>query len=655
MKRWITIILSCLVTSGAFAQTPDTSRILQWIDSAGLLRDKKPEKALHNLYQALQNSVSGSYARGVALASAKLGRWFFGNNMDSSVFYARKALALFDRSVPDLENKADMHLLLAEAFDEQGLTDSSAYYYYLLGDEIESGNIRKAGFKVDVYTKLAIFWLNLNITGSKTGKINETIREYVQRAKQAAQQMEDPGLGITSTYFTEGIYYHSLAQYDSARYFYFKFLTERDKLQKINTLRRISTLNNIAETYLFENRPDEAMTYINQVKELGADPAKKEYLSFFMAFTGLMEGKALYQQGKYHDALRVLNESLAKLKTTGDHLRIEVVEAYKTRAAAEEALGLYPEALASQHVYISLRDSLQKKEKLDIVARQEVLTRIAEKDRELVQQRLTIAVVENKVRNKNVVIAGTLVLLVFSAMVFTMWRRRNLHKQKLQQQNIENLHQKIKIERLNATIAGEEKERSRIARELHDGVGGLITAAKMSFELAKKDPAAVESELPRGIRLLGEAADELRQAARNLMPEILLQEGLVKAVEVFCDRVSGKSDVQFRFEAIGEKRISDSNFELTVYRIIQELIHNIVKHSRAKHAVVQISFHEDGGMNITVEDDGIGINKTSVTQTAGGMGLKNIENRIRETGGRLDIQSHEGEGTSIFIEYEHQS
>ncbi len=328
------------------------------------------------------------------------------------------------------------------------------------------------------------------------------------------------------------------------------------------------------------------------------------------------------------------------------------MEAYKNLANSYEAIGNYPQALANKNIYLSLNDSLSRKEKLDMISRQEIRYRIAQKDKELLEQQLTIARVNNKVRNKNVVIGSAVALLLFLALLLIMWRRRNIHKQKLQQQSIENLQQKIKIERLNATIAGEEKERTRIARELHDGIGGLLTGAKMQFELVKNNPQKEnQADFLQGLKLLEEAGTELRQAARNLMPEILLQEGLVKAVQVFCQRISEKSNAQIDFQTFGSKKISDPNFELSVYRIIQELVHNIVKHSRASNALVQIAFQDDGGLHITVEDDGVGINKTTLTHQAG-MGLKNIRERIKETGGKLDIQSVEGKGTSVYIEYE---
>ena len=601
--------------------------------------------------EALKKSIASGFTKGMSLAYARLGRWYFGNNIDTSVGFAQKALALLaTESLP--ETRADMHLLLAEAYDEQGRTDSSAYYYYLLGDEAESGTGMKPEVMIEIYTKLAIFWINLIEGSEKDEKITNTIRGYIEKVKHLSTLMEDTAFAASSVYFIEGIYYHGVKEYDSARYYYTAFLEARERLKKINVLRKISTLSNIAGTYLEENRPAKAMPYINRVKELGTDPAQKNYLSFFMAFVGLLEGKALYQLKQFTAAIQVLEQSLNQLKTTGGHLRNEVVDAYKDLADSYENLGDYRHALENKNIYSSLKDSLSHKEKLDMISRQEIRFRIAEKDKELIQQQLTIEKVNNKVRNKNAVIGSIAAIFLFLGLLLIMWRRRNIHKQKLQQQNIENLQQKIKIERLNATIAGEEKERMRIARELHDGIGGLLTAAKMNFELVKHNAGDVQhADFNQGLKLLEEAGVELRQAAKNLMPEILLQEGLTRAVQVFCERVSEKSDTHISFQAFGDRKIIDNNFELSVYRIIQELVHNIVKHSKAKTALVQISFQADGGMQITVEDDGVGINKTTLTHKAG-MGLKNIQDRIKETGGKFDIQSAEGKGTSIYIEYE---
>ncbi len=655
MKFWRSIILfaglllSCSFSSGQSAR--DTSFILQLLNKSESLRDSLPEQSLQIVNDALQKSISSGFKKGEAIAYARLGRWYFGNDINKSTDYANKAINIFESGITAPEEKADMHLLLAEAYDEQGKTDSSAYYYYQLGTEMESGGITKPEFKMQVYTKLVIFWINLNAGNNNDEKIKQTILGYVEKAKSAAQFTKNRDDGISGIYFIQGIYYHGINSFDSARFYYQKFL---DTKKNMSVPRRISTLTNLADTYLQENKPEKAMPYIKEVYAMDKDSSTKKFLSFFMGYTGLMEGRALIQMKNFRGAVEVLERSLKLVNASGGHLRDEVVNAYNDIGTAYEEIGDHANAVKNKDLYIKYYDSLSKKEKSDMIGRLEIRNRIAEKDKELVQRELTIAQVNEKVRNRNSLIAAIIVALLFLGLILFMWRRRNLHKQKLQQRNIENLQQKIKIERLNATIAGEEKERTRIARELHDGVAGLITAAKMNFELAKnKTSSEPQSDFNQGMKMLEDAGIELRQAARNLMPEVLLQEGLVKALQLFCERITEKSNVQINFQSMGDKKITDNNLELSIYRIIQELVHNIVKHSRANNALVQLSFQDDGGMTITVEDDGVGMNKTSITHGAG-MGMKNIRDRVTETGGKLDIQSEEGKGTSVYIEYESQ-
>lgn len=649
-------LFTFLLKANSYAQQKgikDSALILELINSADSLWENQPVKAQQIINDALNRSIQTNYAKGMALAYAKLGRWYFGSNINQSVEFAKKALSLFDNNLALPEEKADMHLLLAEAYDEQGHTDSSAYYYYLLGDEVQAGNINRPEFTINIYTKLAIFWININ-QNSKDEKLLKTTKEYVEKAIEISRLMKDTANGISSIYFLQGAYFHGINEFDSARIYYIKFLKSRERLNKLNTLRKISTETNIADTYLQQNRPQEAMVYINDIKKMGIHPNQASYLSFFMAFTGLQEGKALYQLKQYSASIQTLQEALQKLKTTGGHLRNEVVEAYKILADDFEAMNNYQQALHNKNIYITLKDSLTQKEKVDMISRLEIRYRIAEKNKELAQQRFAILEAGNKIKQKNIFIIGVLVLFVFLAILLMMWRKRNMHKQRLQQQNIENLQQKIKIERLNATIAGEEKERTRIARELHDGIGGLLTGAKMSFEFFKQNVQPEhEKEFQIGLKFLEDAGAELRQAAKNLMPQILLQDGLVKAVQAFCESISKRNNIVIHSQFLGEKKHIDSHLELTIYRIIQELVHNIVKHAAAKNAIVQINFHTDEGISITVEDDGIGFNIANISnQNKGGMGLKNIEERIKESGGKLDITSEEGQGTSFFIEFE---
>jgi two-component system, NarL family, sensor kinase len=143
----------------------------------------------------------------------------------------------------------------------------------------------------------------------------------------------------------------------------------------------------------------------------------------------------------------------------------------------------------------------------------------------------------------------------------------------------------------------------------------------------------------------------LRKSAYNLMPEVLLTQGLAVAVQTFCERMTARGSTRINFQSIGKAPETGQAVDLQVYRIIQELVHNIIKHAQARQAVVQMNFEEEGHISITIEDDGVGF-ETNDEKQQKGMGLANVKERIRDLGGKIDIQSSVNTGTSIYIEIE---
>jgi two-component system NarL family sensor kinase len=631
----------------------EEAAILTDIKKGSMLSDKLPKEAFQYLNGALEKSKKKHYSKGIALASASLGRWFFGNDVGKSKKLASEALQSFEHNEwGNTENIADMHLLLAEAYDEQGIKDSSAYYYYILGSEMDAGNITDPEFAVMVFTKLTIFWVNLDYSGSVNDGYKKTVNRFVEKAKIASTQIKDTANAKSIVYFIQGAYHHGLKEFDSARYYYKLFIRERERIKRLNMTRKISTLFNIADTYLQESKPEEALKYINEIKEIGKDPQNTQYLAFYISFIDLLTAKAYFQKKEYKTTIDILNKALEDLKLTGTHFRNEVVESYQIYADSYEALGNLKKALSYKNTYIKLYDSLTKKDKIDMISRLEIRNRMAEKDKELALQKLALNEVSGKVRDRNVLIGGISLLALSALLIFILWRKKNIDNQKLQQESINNLQQKIKIERLKASISGEERERTRIGRELHDGIGGLLSVARMNFELARKVKANEENQdFSDGIKLLEEATVELRKAAYNLMPEVLLNQGLASAVQAFCDKMMSKSSTHIAFQAIGNRPDVTSAFDLPIYRIIQELVHNIIKHAKASQALVQLNFNVDGTLNITIEDNGIGLPEDAFEKPLS-MGLKNIKERVIDLGGKLDIQSSPEAGTSIYLEFE---
>lgn len=197
-----------------------------------------------------------------------------------------------------------------------------------------------------------------------------------------------------------------------------------------------------------------------------------------------------------------------------------------------------------------------------------------------------------------------------------------------------------------AIFQARKSERSRIARDLHDGISGMLSAAKMHLSTFQQNPQAI-AELNKAIGLLDSASSEVRKTAHNLSPEMLHQYGLDLALQKYCEVVSSPQTTPVRYQSIGRISTFQENFELTIYRIVQELIHNAIKHAEAKEILVQIS--ESGGLlTLTIEDDGNGF----LVKNGESTNLPNIKQRIEAIGGRINWESNQGTGTSVYAEFE---
>jgi signal transduction histidine kinase len=200
-------------------------------------------------------------------------------------------------------------------------------------------------------------------------------------------------------------------------------------------------------------------------------------------------------------------------------------------------------------------------------------------------------------------------------------------------------------------MQGEERERSRIAKDLHDGVAGMLAAVKMHFSSISLSLGGVlQTEgYQQGIRLLDEASQEVRKTSHNLMPEVLLRHGLDEALRRYCGSINNSSKLVMQYDSFGESGRFVDSFELSVYRIVQELLNNIVKHSGASESIVQLSF-QPGFLSITIEDNGIGLSKGSLVKD--GMGLHSLRSRIQAINGKIELDSDTGSGVNAYLEFE---
>ncbi len=244
-------------------------------------------------------------------------------------------------------------------------------------------------------------------------------------------------------------------------------------------------------------------------------------------------------------------------------------------------------------------------------------------------------------------IAGLLLVLLLS---YRNYRSR----QKLQQSKIDELETEKQLAATASVLKGEEQERTRLAKDLHDGLGGMLSGIKYSLNNMKENLVMTPDNaqaFERSIDMLDSSIKEMRRVAHNMMPEMLLKYGLDTALKEFCNEIGRSSVMRVTYQSAGIVNATlEQTASVTIYRIIQELVSNALKHANAQNVLVQVHQHEqEKVLAITVEDDGKGFDITALKQ-AGGMGWKNIESRVAFLKGKLDIQSSPDKGTSVMIE-----
>jgi two-component system, NarL family, sensor kinase len=266
---------------------------------------------------------------------------------------------------------------------------------------------------------------------------------------------------------------------------------------------------------------------------------------------------------------------------------------------------------------------------------------------------------ESQLKQKSIanyiLIGSAAALVIISLLLFINYR----NKQKLHLQRINELETQQQLTATEAVLKGEEQERTRLAKDLHDGLGGMLSGIKYSFNTMKGNlvmtPANAQA-FERSMDMLDSSIREMRRVAHNMMPEALVKFGLDTALSDFCNDITNSGALQVSYQSIGlEKMILSETTAITIYRIVQELINNSMKHAAAKTAIVQLT-KDEGKLSITVEDDGKGFDTAFLDQLKAGagagigMGWSNIQNRVEFLKAKLDVNSQPDKGTSVLIE-----
>ncbi len=266
-----------------------------------------------------------------------------------------------------------------------------------------------------------------------------------------------------------------------------------------------------------------------------------------------------------------------------------------------------------------------------------------EQEKELEQLRL-----KQKNTFNYLLIAGVAILIIISLLSYRTYKQ----KQRLQQQRIRELEKDKQLVIVDAILRGQEEERGRLAKDLHDGLGGLLSGVKFSLSNMKDNLIITPDNMTvfeRSLDMLDTSIRELRRVAHNMMPEMLTRFGLDEALKEYCNSINTTKLINVKYQSLGMEQRLEQSTEIIIYRIVQELLNNILKHASASEAFVQL-IKEQNRLSVVVEDNGKGFDP-NVPGNKEGAGLINIRSRVDYLKGQLDIHAEPGKGTLINIEF----
>ncbi len=226
-----------------------------------------------------------------------------------------------------------------------------------------------------------------------------------------------------------------------------------------------------------------------------------------------------------------------------------------------------------------------------------------------------------------------------------------LKEKEIREQTIKELKIDHQLIASRAVIMGEEKERGRISRDLHDGLGGRLSGVKFLLSTLKNNLTEAESKekLEQAMIQLNSSIAELRMIAHNIMPESLVNFGLKDALNDLCSNLKDNKKTVVSFVFYGEPYRFDNSIETSFFRIAQEAVNNALKYAGASKIVIQL-IQDETWVNLTIQDDGKGFDIEEYQNKKAG-GLKNIQARAESFDGRFHIDSRPGIGTEIIVEF----
>ncbi|MFV0606090.1 MAG: tetratricopeptide repeat protein [Niabella sp.] len=595
----------------------------------------------------------------------EIGQHFEHTDLEKAKSYYLQARKLGERiNYPLTEVKFASNYTFA--LNMQGKFDSSLYWN-LHGIE--------AAKKLNSDELLAKAYFNTGTSYQYLSDYQPAVENY-QKGLVLFEKVDDKVLKAQANDILQ-VLYTSMKQYDKAKEHGKKAIAMFRNLENPKLL--AYSLNNLGVCFAKSNQKDSALNYHEEAMKL----AKQINDEILIATTEINIADLLFSKKQYLKSKNLYESALEKTQKNNipesetialrglSYYYMQTNDIPKSIQYAEKALAVsekyqilqqkalnldqlanlaYASGNFSKAAYLEKEISVLN----DSILNEQILqsTINTEKKFELDKKNTQLKLQEASITQKNtlnyILIGGAVALLTI---LLLSYRNYN-HRRKLQQQRITELETEKQLLATQSLLKGQEDERARVAKDLHDGLGGLLSGVKLQLGAMKGNLILTEENgiaFNRALDGLDTSIAEMRRVAHNMMPEALIRLGLQQALQDYCDGLSQNQPFTINTEFHGLEKRMDNTVEVVAYRIIQELLNNAVKHSGAANILVQVVRQDENNLSITIEDDGKGFDVTKVN-TANSAGLRNIQSRVNYLNGKMDILSAPGKGTSVYID-----
>lgn len=643
---------------------PDSIQIDSLNQYAWKLRNNDIEKSKQYALLAIDKAKVINYTLGFSYSYNVLGHYYkVRGSYDSAFIYYHKSLTI--------RKKLNDQLIIARSYRN---IMSILKLQGKINEAIQTGLLAIHILQPIQHNASAIkekAWLQTNLSALylKTGDYSNALKNALDSRDLFKSQDESEGLA--SANLTLGNIYESQKNYHKALLYYnyaLKLNMDLDNPREIAKL-----YNNIGYIYYTLNQNKTSLEYLQKSLKIREEYGFEDDLNGLLNNLGIIYGdmkqyKLAYSyfekslnasllsgniQGQYEAltaiGLNLLNQKkydsaifyLKKALLLTDNAKDlpESLVLYKELSSAFRTMGSKDSALFYIDKFDQLRDSLNDNLRKSI----ELGATIKEKDQELL-----ISQAANRLQK--MIIATMCIALVLIGIIFLLISRSVKSKRKLVQ--LEHKIKEQELHSLDAMIEGQEKERKRLASELHDTLGSILSATKYAFKSMENSAIKLVEENKVQYQkiniMLDEALENVRRISHDMASGILIEEGLESALKQLCEMIEQTGSIHISLNLHGFDEKIDYTVEVNLYRIIQELLTNVLKHAQAKNVNIQL-VKSKKNINLILEDDGKGFNESEI-RSKKGIGQQNIANRIKTLSGTLNIDSGKGKGTIIIID-----